>query len=167
MADADLFVDPSMLERAVAMATDGWIVPFTAIRRLDRSTTRQVLATDPTVHPELPRGRRGLDRIPYSGRAGGGLLVATRADLDIAGWFDPYFTGWGGEDVSIGWALDTLTTRHRRLKGNLWHLWHPPHPDRRPGGKAPERNDQLAKRYRDAEGRPDRMRAVITERTRS
>lgn len=164
IADADVFVNPTTLAQAVGMAPDGWVVPFVAVRRIDRRETTRLLGLDPTGPLDPPKNRRGLDRPAQSGRSGGGMVVASRADLDSVGWLDPGFVGWGGEDVSLGWALNTLTTRRRRLRGPLWHLWHPRSKARGASGGATEENRQRTKRYRAADGDPDLMRELIGER---
>jgi hypothetical protein len=70
-----------------------------------------------------------LDRPPYTGMAGGGVVVAVReALLDVP--LDSRFTGWGHEDESWAMALWCLLGAPWRGQGPLVHLWHPPEPRR-------------------------------------
>lgn len=88
-----------------------------------------------------------------------------------------YFTGnsgWGGEDVSILRALDTLYGKHKTTKNCIFHLWHPFF------GKAYKEtnweqtrmwenqqktnsNGWLTIRYHRATGNPTQMRKLVDE----
>ena len=82
-----------------------------------------------------------------------------------------YFTGnsgWGGEDVSMMIAVDTLYTLHRTTGNGVFHLWHPhtgtEHFERMwEGQAAPGANNKLATYYSMARGRSKRMRALTRE----
>lgn len=159
LADADVWVRPDVLREAVA-ADAPWVVPHRTVFRLDRDTTETVLTGQLPLEPSaVPRAN--LDRRGYRGVAGGGLTVLTREAFETVRGVDPRFIGWGGEDVCLARALDTLVGRHERLAGDLWHFWHPPQD--RPGGRAPDVNDRLSGRYLEAVDKPDEMRALIAE----
>lgn len=156
LADADSFTAPAVLEEAVALVGEcGWVMPHWQVFRFNQRFTVQVLDGFP------PRPGR-THRSPYPGVVGGGITVLTREAWGTVGGVDPRFHGWGGEDEAFGWALQTLIGPGVRLKGRLWHLWHPPEV------KGPKRrglpaSEALAGRYRDARGNPDAMRALIEE----
>lgn len=155
VADADVFIDPQAITEALAAVSDTcWVVPHTRVCRLSDEATAQFLA-DPTIDPmTLPvePGRR-----PYTGLAGGGIAVLTRDAYDSCP-MDPRFEGWGEEDFSWGWALDTLVGPHQRLSYDLWHLWHPRQPNHRHPSTA---SKALSERYREARGAPRLMRALV------
>lgn len=162
IADADLIVDPAAISRSAdAAVLAGWAVPFHSVRRLNQAATALVLACDPTDQVDLPRDHRSLARGPVSGRPGGGIFTVTRAAWDDVGGFDPRFVGWGGEDVSVGYALATLVGPAARVRSDLYHLWHPPQRDRRPGRAGHHHSLQL--RYMRAKHDPAAMRALIEE----
>lgn len=164
ICDADLVVDPATLARSVdaVQIAGGWAVPYHRVFRLNPAATADALEADPTGPLDLPTDRRNLARVPYSSRPGGGVFVVTRSAYLAAGGFDPRFVGWGGEDISIGLALRTLAGPHTRIRGDLFHLWHPTQPDRRPGSRG--NHAALERRYRAANDDPAAMRALIEER---
>lgn len=161
VADADVFVDVATLRHAVELAAHGqaWVVPHRTVRRLGRRATDEVLAG--------AKPHRGMPcRRTHIGVLGGGLVVLRRAVWDAVGGVDARFIGWGGEDVALARTLETFFGPCRRLDADLWHLWHPPQPSQTPHRRTSrnEINNQLAGRYREAQGDAERMRILITER---
>lgn len=156
LADADSFVAAGTLRRAVAAVEAGtpWVMPHLWVQRLSRRFTAEVLAG------AAPRRGRNC-RQPYRGVMGGGIVVLLRTAWETVCGIDERFCGWGGEDISFGWALETLVGPPERLDGELWHLWHPHPAPRRRGSPASE---ALAGRYKDARGNPERMTALTDER---
>lgn len=157
IADADSFIaDHATLAEAVhlvAVRNATWVVPHVKVHRLTEAATLEVYAG------RRPRLGKTV-RPPYVGLIGGGILVIRRTDFLRAGGFDPRFLGWGGEDQSLGWALETLVGWPTRLEGTLVHLWHPhPAPDLR----GSEASEALVAEYRAARGRP-RLMAALAER---
>jgi hypothetical protein len=152
--DADSFTVPDNLAEAVehvATRTAPWVIPHSTVHRLRDAETLRVLAGE--------RPRLGaVIRQPYEGPMGGGIVVLTRAAFDAVGGIDDRFLGWGGEDLSFGWALETLVGQPLRLSSPLVHLWHPhPAPDLR-GSPASE---ELVAAYRAARGLRRRMAQLV------
>lgn len=156
IADADSFVAPEHLNDAVVAAVRfGWAMPHSMVFRLSARATDAVYAD---AKPNL----LDLDRGAYRGVKGGGILAITRDAYDMVGGIDPRFEGWGGEDVSLNYALCALVSSGARFAGNLIHLWHPhPAPNLR-GSPAAE---ALVARYLKARSSPHAIRALIAERT--
>ncbi len=149
VADADCFVSEAHLAKAVLEAQRrGWAVPHSRIWRLGRLDTKRILGG------AAPRPHVGHQSLVL----GGGTVVLTREAFETVGGIDPRFFGWGGEDISFGWALETLAGRPYLGQGNLFHLWHTP--EERKGLPA---SDVLAGRYRRARNSPEEMRAIIEE----
>lgn len=165
ICDADLACDPTALARAVQALDVGasWVVPYTSVRRLTAPATATVIDQPPET-ANLPTDRASLARQPYSSMPGGGVLVLRRSTYLAAGGFPP-FVGWGGEDVAFGLVLRTLAGKHTRIRSDLWHLWHPPQPGRRPGGRSD--NDRLTRRYIAAKDNPAAMRALVEQEVRA
>ncbi|OHV42266.1 hypothetical protein BBK14_11230 [Parafrankia soli] len=158
VADADVWCEPAQaLLDAVTLVRTGrrqWVVPHRNVARLSEAGTARWLAGE--------RDGLDLDQAPYRGVAGGGLLVVARSSWELLGGFDPRFRGWGGEDRALGMAADVLLGRHHRLRGTLWHLWHPPQPrlTRAVGSREGQR---LLAEYRHA-GRDRARMAELVER---
>lgn len=155
LADADVWCE--RLPEAVQTVADGaaWARPHNSVLRLSHEGTEAFLAGEPWQH--LP-----VDRLPYHGIDGGGIVVARRETfLEIP--MDPRFTGWGSEDWSHGFALNTLLGPIWLGNGPLIHLWHPPQ-EREPGDKhgSPE-NKALWKRYEKARSYEGAMRELLQE----
>jgi len=117
IADADVFVPPQQLSRAVVraaqspalvLAHDEWL-------SLDEETTADVLAG--RQPPLVPAARR---RSPVSG-----VLAIGRATWDRVGGFDERFEGYGWEDRAFVRKC-TLAAGFSRVPGPMWHLWHEP-----------------------------------------
>lgn len=159
IADADLIVRPDDLRAAVvALERAAWVIPHRYVFRLNERATARVLAGG--LDPFAPLPRWSLARAPRVGPPGGGFVVVRRADFERAGGIDPRFVGWGGEDISLARALDTLAGAHVRLEADAFHLWHKPMV-REPGNRASPASERLAALYLEADGKPDAMRAVI------
>jgi hypothetical protein len=162
LADADSIVDhPSWIRKAVDAVAAGapWAIPHRLVYRLrDRETTRLLDLDDPTAAPRLG----WVHRTPYEGVAGGGFVVLSRSTFELVGGIDARFLGWGGEDVALGWALDTLAGPATRFPGRLVHLWHP-HPA--PNLRGSPESEELVAEYRSAIGLPERMAAIVAGTT--
>ena len=158
LADADSFVAPEHLDRAISQAVvRGWAMPHSVVKRLDRESSARVIRGTP--------GRQRLERSAYPALPGGGILIVTRQAWEMVGGFDPRFRGWGGEDHCIGLALRCLTGNeiNPRRVCPLTHLWHPEAPNcRRPS----DNNRWLDKRYREARNKPDLMAQLVEEARR-
>jgi len=157
IADADLYIDLDVLGCALDLLGNGaaWVVPHKTVYRLAPRATRALRAM-----PEPPLPSPTISR-HHLGPVGGGFVVCTRSAFDEVHGIDPRFTGWGGEDISFGWALDTLVGKHTRLDAPTWHMHHPPM--QRFAGRASPENEWLAGRYADARGEPVAMRAICEE----
>lgn len=156
LADADSYIlEAGILRAAVEKIELGasWVVPHSKVFRLAQKETDRFYSI-PGSAPRLGK----LVRAQYEGPAGGGIVVLSRSAFELVNGIDPRFLGWGGEDLSFGWALDTLVGPHTRLAGNLVHLWHP-HPA--PTLRGSPESEALVARYRSARGVSRRMRAVV------
>jgi hypothetical protein len=102
--------------------------------------------------------RRTAER-PYSGVIGGGIVVVPRTTAEQIPP-DPRFRGWGGEDESWGYALETLAGPPWRGGYDLIHLWHPPQA-RRTRAHGSKENTDLAAQYRAARGNRAAMIALM------
>ncbi len=149
VTDGDVWVSADQLDQAVDLVRDrgGWAVPYNEVRRLTPEGTARVHAG------EEPTREWPLDRPGYPGVPGGGIWVMSAADFYALGGMDTRFLGWGGEDDAWGWWADALLSRHHRIDGPCWHLWHPPAPQ-------PGTSNALWRSYRDARTNPAALRAV-------
>lgn len=160
ICDADVLVRPEALVAAVEAVEAGspWAVPHGTVFRLNPDESRTVRRGDARVRPR-PLTADRCARKPYPGLPGGGLFVVSREAWETVGGFDERFDGWGSEDVSLGYALDTLAGPHWRGGAPLWHLSHP----------AAERTDRLdghqalEARYLRARGNVDAMAELVAE----
>lgn len=160
VCDADCLVSPLALNAAVSAVQEGaaWAVPHRLVYRLTYDVTAGVLQGPPSVHPGVLAPRE-VQRAPYEGLPGGGLFVVSRKAWETVGGFDPRFEGWGSEDASLGYALDTLAGLHVRGQVALWHLYHP----QQDKTTAMDESQRLEARYLAANGDPEAMRALVAE----
>lgn len=166
IADADTYVDEAPLRQAVEHLTTGrtgWVVPHEQVWRLNQQATQDV------YDGWTPRRQlRYLDRPAYRGVFGGGIVALTRTAYQTAGGIDPRYYGWGGEDLSFGWALHALVGLPIRGACDLWHLWHPHAlgPDGNNILRGSPESEALVARYKAARRSPAEMREVIYQWTR-
>lgn len=154
--DADLWCDSAAEAVEAVAAGEPWAIPHRLVHRLNPRATNAVLAGGDFISKPQTWVQK-----PYIGVEGGGAVVLPRQTaLDIP--IDPRFVGWGGEDISWGWALRTLAGPPTRMAGDLWHLYHQPQ-TRRSRRRGSHASELLAGRYRQALNDPVAMRALIAE----
>lgn len=152
LADADSWTEPWLLANAVRAARkQGWVVPFTTVRRITRGDTDRILAGQTIAWPDIEAVAPACP--------GGGIVVARRGTWQAVHGPDPRFTGWGGEDRALGYALDALAGAPTNIPGVLWHLWHP---GQRTISRATRRRWRA---YRAARHDPAAMAALVNGRT--
>lgn len=153
--DADVWCDE--LDTAIKHVEAGmpWAIPHHRVHRLDADATEQVYAGAEFT------ATRGRAQKPYTGYAGGGIVVLRR-DVWEQAPMDPRFAGWGHEDSA--WALALLSLFGGPWRGNadLFHLWHP-EPPRLKRNVGSHEARRLELRYRHAFHDRDAMRALIDE----
>lgn len=161
--DADVAVSATALAQTVAAVESGeaaWGIPHGIVYRLDQASTTEVLALPLLIGEPHHWPPDRCARKPYLGLPGGGVLVVSAEAWAEVGGFDERFVGWSGEDVALGWALETLCGPPVRMAAPLWHLWHPPARRTRTNLYA---NQRLEAWYRAANGKPDAMRGLLAE----
>jgi glycosyltransferase involved in cell wall biosynthesis len=187
--DADAYLPHEVIqhcaERLRACREAGvqtWFVPYQRIYRLTEDASLDVILSDPADPPkfsspppaELVEGTDGSGL----GRLYGAMCqIMPREAFEAAGWMDNRFIGWGGEDVALLKAVDTLWGPHKNTPTDILHLWHKravsgAWTDRHAniwevriweGQTAPRMNDALASRYNQAAGKPEKMKALVEE----
>lgn len=154
--DADVWCDRT--PDAVDGVAKGraWSVPHHRVRRLTPELTDAVIGgADPA---QIPTNR--LLEPPYVAHVGGGIVVMRR---DIYGQvpLDPRFRNWGHEDDAWAMALNVLVGTPLRMRGQLWHFWHPPQ-ERISRKRGSHENQALLRRYEHARTGHE-MAALIAE----
>lgn len=151
--DADVIVDHDQVRRAVeeARRTGRLTAAYNRYVGLNSTMTRRVLGG-------------------YSGSWESGRLITMTSHVssclavprplwDAVGGFDERFVGWGHEDTAFWHACAALAGPPQRVRGTVWHLYHPPSIERH--GWSPDRTAgvALADRYRTAS--PDEVRQMV------
>jgi len=176
--DADTYMPGSILDRCAdrileELANHLWYVPYRHLYRLNRGATQRVLASKPSdplrfPSPPLPGDLDGDGmKSGYGHRYGAMVTIFPREALEVLGCFDERFKGWGGEDVAILRALDTLYGKHKTTQNDVLHLWHPVigknYKTRAWSGQDAARNDELSNAYNRATRNPSQMRRLVDE----
>lgn len=179
--DADAYLSGKVIERCAnrileeqANGNNLWYVPYRNLYRLRRYITNDILASDPANPLRLPYplprhyAEDNGDRSKYGHRFGAMIMMFPREALTTLGCFDERFKGWGGEDVALLRALDTLWGKHKTTKNDILHLWHPfigaDYKTRVwKGQPRANSNGRLAMRYHRATRHPLRMRKLVDE----
>jgi hypothetical protein len=150
-----------------------WYVPYRRLYRLTKSITEQITNSDPSnpYRPTLPIEDKDIenhDKIRYGNRYGAMIMMLSRKAYNFLGGFDERFKGWGGEDVCLLRALDTLYGKHKTIDADIFHLWHPfnglNYEERRwDGQEKGGSNWNISKRYGRAINKPKEMKQLIKE----
>lgn len=177
--DADAYMPGNVLNRCADRILEEldnhlWYVPYRHLYRLRRWITSDIIASDPCNPLRIP-SPPPLDYITdkghnnqYGHRYGAMVMIFPRQAFEVLGCFDERFRGWGGEDVALLRALDTLWGKHKTTDNDVLHLWHPfigaDYKTRRwAGQKHPNANNHLANKYNRATRRPLMMRELVDQ----
>ncbi len=178
--DADAYLAGSIIQECADQILGAgknhlWFVPYRRLYRLSKAATMRILESDPLSPlrikdpcPAEDVDEGGKDKEGYGHRFGAMVTVMPREALDCLGCFDERFKGWGGEDVAILRALDTLYGLHKTVDAQVLHLHHPfigaDYKSRAwKGQKKGGANNALASRYNAATGNPGAMRALVDQ----
>lgn len=160
IADADLIYDPACIFQAMEFLEEhAWVIPFSGIRYLDKNSTLELLQKDPVWPIAVPSI---MDIKPEVRGFVGGVNIVPREKFEMVGGFDERFRGWGGEDYTFAYSLNTLCGHYKRINADMCHLWHPSmQAEGNPNYKA---NYQLYRRYCRAAGDKRAIQKLINER---
>lgn len=176
--DADAYLPGAIINRCADRILEEldnhlWYVPYRHLYRLNRKTTRKIVMSDPTNPFRLPSPplKEHIDddgqKSGYGHRYGAMIMMFPREALDVLGCFDERFKGWGGEDVALLRALDTLYGKHKTTNNDILHLWHPyigmDYRTRVWQGQQHQRNSALANFYNKATRNPSLMRKLVND----
>lgn len=153
--DADVWC--AGLPEAVAQVRNGepWAMPHLTVHRLTEAATARVISGETDYTALLGET---CER-PYKGVQGGGIVVLSRQTLEKVPP-DRRFRGWGGEDESWAYALNTLAGTLWRGSAPLVHLWHPPQ-QRKSRAVGSDANQALWEQYKAARGNVEVMRRLV------
>jgi len=180
--DSDAYISGTVIKRCVDRIIEErerghrlWYVPYRRLYRLTKEATKLVLHSDPRhpyrfpEHPLAHQYENSGDVSKYGHRYGAMCTIVPREAIELLGGFDERFNkGWGGEDIALLKALDTLYAKHKTTKNSIFHLWHPYYGNSyktRTWAKQdiPSGNMHLANRYHHANDNPSEMRKLIDE----
>ena len=185
--DADCYMDAGTLIACAehVRLNRAWWMPYKAMWRLKKHVTRRLLSQDPeapmqvTLPPpdtEDVQGEENAWAWAYDARTHGAMCqVIPAAGFREVGGMDPRFRGWGGEDSSFAFALDTLwAPRSLDDSVDAAHLWHArigegkgPRGRMWVGQEAPRTGTSLRARYEHCSGKPGAMRSLVREGLRA
>jgi glycosyltransferase involved in cell wall biosynthesis len=177
--DADAYISGKVIDRCadriIQAARHGhnmWFVPYRRLYRLTKEITKVILESNPRNPLRLPEppppayyDNHG-DRKHYGHRYGAMITILPRRAYHEIGCFDERFRGWGGEDVALLRALDTLFGKHKTTNNDVYHLWHPnigadTTVRMWEGQDAPNVNGNLTYKYHLATRNPSKMKALV------
>lgn len=151
-----------------------WYVPYRNLYRLTEEASSWIINSEPSHPLRFPTPpspwmvENWGDKSKYGHRYGAMIMMFPRKAYDILGGFDERFKGWGGEDIALLRALDTLYGKHKTTNNDILHLWHPfigdTHVTRKWAGQtAANSNSELANKYSKASRLPTEMRRLVDE----
>lgn len=177
LLDADAYIDTEVIRSCTEEILENldnnlWFVPYKNLYRLTEHATQLVIDSDPKnpfrfTSPPAEEYIEHKDKATYGRRYGAMIMVMPREAIETLGCFDERFKGWGGEDVAILRALDTLYGKHKTTPNDLLHLWHPKigntYQTRMWEGQDRQMNNRLAMAYHKATNNPSMMRELVDE----
>jgi glycosyltransferase involved in cell wall biosynthesis len=178
--DADCYISGEIItacaENIRAQRRKGrklWYIPYRRFYRLNEDASLQLLASSPSdpLRFSDPPPASDLENLPASASYGHWyaalIQILPRKAFIEAGGMDENFAGWGGEDISFMYAVDTLYAKHRTFDGPVYHIAHPvikgdwQATRQWVGQPTAEMNDALAGRYAYANGDKRLMRKLL------
>ncbi len=178
--DADAYIDGAVIERCANRILEElsygnrlWFVPYRNLYRLTEGATERVVSSDPTSPVRIPSPPPRVyienqgDSSKYGHRYGAMITMFPREAMNYIKNFDERFKGWGGEDIALLRALDTLYCKHKTTANSVFHLWHPFHGEsfktrRWDDQEVANSNAELANKYNLATRQPGKMKAIIS-----
>jgi len=117
IADADSTVTHRQIEQGlyVAQLTKSLVIPHSRWVNVDEDETEVYFEGKPLIWRK--------DRIKYNCTLSS-VLIVPRWIWDAVNGFDERFVGWGWEDTAFMHAVDTMTSGHIRLEGDVLHFAH-------------------------------------------
>lgn len=178
--DADVYLDGRIITHCaerireeLAYGHNLWYVPYRNLYRLRKEVTDLLYSSDPKMPlrfpspPPLYLVENNGDKSEYGCLYGAMIMMFPRQAYETLGCFDERFVGWGGEDMAVLRALDTLFGKHKTIVNDIFHLWHPSTGDANlrmwDGQEAPDANLQLSIKYRIAMRKPSKMKELLEE----
>lgn len=179
--DADAYLQGHIINRCADRILEEqrygynlWYVPYRHLYRLTKDITELVIESDPKhplrIHTPPPNcwiENQG-DISKYGSRYGAMITIFPRQAIETIKCFDERFKGWGGEDIALLRALDTLYGKHKTTRNGVFHLWHPFIGDTyrtriwdRQG--SPNANSELANKYNSATRDLRKMSEIIND----
>lgn len=152
--DSDVICDPARVRQAVERSRESgrMVLPF---------DIRNDLSPDGTTH--IMRGHSGSwkrwVRRTYPDMVSS-VVAVPRGLWDAVGGFDETFVGWGFEDNAFAVACETFGGPIEHIKGEAWHLFHPPAPEGKRGTETNTRNRARAARYLSVRGDREAVAAL-------
>jgi predicted glycosyltransferase involved in capsule biosynthesis len=175
--DADAYMRGHVINRCADRILEEldnhlWYVPYRRLYRLNRFITELIIKSPPEdpLRIQDPPPDYFIDHhghtSHYGHRYGAMCMMFPREALDTLGCFDERFKGWGGEDVALLRALDTLYGKHKTTRNPILHLWHPYIGDNYKSRKWKYQkhanpNTELANAYHRATRHPSKMRVLV------
>ena len=154
--DADAIINPEQLRQAVrkAYAHDAFVIAYERYCYVNRRMSDAIIDGF---------GGNWWPGVEWSMTNTCSTIVAVSRRLwDRVGGFDEGFVGWGFEDCAFSVSCAALGDR-LRVKGEVWHLWHPPSVEN--NRASPEWQANLARlnRYSECQEDPDAVRDLLAE----
>lgn len=182
--DADAYLPGSIIERCTNEILEAeergynfWFVPYRRLYRLNKYITDLILFSDPIIPPRLSsppdplfveENNTNNNIAKYGYRYGAMIMMFSRKAYETIGVFDERFVGWGGEDVALVKALDTLYGKYKTTNNDILHLWHPLIGENYKsrmwvGQDKGNVNAELTNKYHGANRNPKRMRQLMNQ----
>ncbi len=157
-ADADVFFTRDTVARALEII-ETYVRGYSQALLLSENCTNEILSGSPKLNQHRAEIEKIYGYLPKSDA----FCLMTRECFDQSGGMDEQFEGWGGEDEGFAKILQILCGEPQLMELALYHLYHPPAPERDKvraayRGEGQEKNADLRKEYNLAKTKDDIVR---------
>ena len=180
--DADCYISGAAIEQAAERIREArrrgrhlWFIPYRRFYRLTEEASLRLMESRPDrplrlADPPPDADLEASGGVSFGHWYGALIQIMPREAFEAVRGMDERFSGWGGEDISLMHAIDTIYGRHKTINGPVYHVHHPTIKGRWkftrqwPGQQDPEMNDRLSSKYEEATGDKARMLRLINSK---
>ena len=120
--DSDIIMNPNDIISAILeLENYDTVNPYSKVIDLSREEIGYNLDQLSSIN----RPGRGETNNQKTNFSGGIVIMRKNASINVGGWDEFNFVGWGGEDDNMTNKIERFL-KHKQMDARAYHIWHPP-----------------------------------------